>query len=242
MKSTRLFQFAGSWLMAALVVTNSFVATAQSTNESATIDLSTVRTIADRNIFDPNRTPRMSYSHTRPAQAQPDSFTFVGSMSYDKGDFAFFDGTSPEFHKVAQVDDSIASYKVAAIDPDSVTLVTDTNELVLQLGEEMRDDGNGHWVSANNVPSFSGTRSGSGRNGRFSFRRNRGGFNRGGTSGEAGRRNTPGTAAAPAAADQQQPADDSMAPADDNTTPTPPDNVIIVPVDVGGQQDATPGQ
>ncbi len=42
-------------------------------------------------------------------------------MSYAKGNFAFFDGTSPDFRKVLELEGSIADFKVIAITPKSVT-------------------------------------------------------------------------------------------------------------------------
>jgi len=193
------------------------------------IDASTIRTIADRNIFDPNRIAHSPNAPQTHRQREPDSFSLVGTMSYEKGDFAFFDGTSPEFHKAAQLDDSIATYKIAAIEHDSVTLAKDTNEIVLALGDQMRDDGTGKFVPApGNAGASASSLNRSRRNGRFSFRRNRTGFNRGGTNtGGASRSNV-------TAPDNNQPPspDDNMNQPDDNT---PQDNVIIVPVDPNGQ-------
>jgi len=197
------------------------------------IDASTIRSISDRNIFDPNRTPHTTYARRSTPQREPDSFSFVGSMSYEKGDFAFFDGTMPAFHKAAQVDDTISTFKIAAIDPDSVTLVENTNEIVLQLGDQMRDNGSGKFVPASSNAGYNSgsTSGGTRRNSRFSFRRNR---NRGGNNPGG-----PSAAAAPASPGNQPPSpDDSMTPPDDSTPQGP---IIIVPVDPNGQPiDQTP--
>jgi len=235
MNYTRPFHSTGLWLAAAFIAAGVLAASAQSTNAPMVIDASTIRTISDRNIFDPNRTPHTTYARRSTPQREPDSFSFVGSMSYEKGDFAFFDGTMPEFHKAVQVDDSISTFKVAAIDPDSVTLVENTNEIILQLGDQMRDDGTGKFVPASSNAGYNSSSTGGGtrRNSRFSFRRNRNGFNRGG--------NNPGGpgAAAPATPGNQPPSpDDNMTPPDDNSQQPP---VIIVPVDPNGQPiDQTP--
>ena len=107
-------------------------------------DFASFQIIGQRNIFDPNRVPHRRSSSS--AARVVDSFSFVGTMSYAKGNFAFFDGTSPDFRKVLELEGSIADFKVTAITPKSVTLVSGTNETVLPLGTQMRRDDDGHWV------------------------------------------------------------------------------------------------
>ena len=65
--------------------------------------------VTDRNIFDPNRVPHF-YSSTTPFRPRPTTrirnvpaLTLVGTMSYEKGMFAFFNGNSSELQKVLQV-------------------------------------------------------------------------------------------------------------------------------------------
>jgi hypothetical protein len=130
-----------------------FSTVAQSTN---TMDYSSFQIIGQRNIFNPNRTPHARYNSTRSARVA-DSFSFVGSMSYAKGNFAFFDGTSSDFRKVAKVDDDIADFKVIAIGLSSVTLLSGTNEMVLSIGMQMRRDDDGQWTVSTETASYSGT-------------------------------------------------------------------------------------
>lgn len=118
----------------------------------ASLDYSAFRLIADRNIFDPNRFP-----HTGPRVSTSrtvDSFSLVGTMSYEKGDFAFFDGTSSDFKKVLKPADTIAGYKVVAISPDSVKLAQSTNQLVLAVGTQMRRQDDGTWVQVASAASY----------------------------------------------------------------------------------------
>jgi hypothetical protein len=117
---------------------------AQSTNSPGKPDFSSFKIILQRNIFNPRR-----YGPSvRPPQApasRVDAFTLVGTMSYDKGDFAFFEGTSPELRKVAKVSDAIAGYKITNIAYNSVTLSGATNELQLPVGMQMRREDGGTW-------------------------------------------------------------------------------------------------
>jgi hypothetical protein len=109
----------------------------------ASLDFAAFHLILDRNIFDPNRMPNRS-----PGAAPKvlDSFTLVGTMSYEKGDFAFFNGTREDFQKVLKRDDTIAGYKVLSISPDTVTLAQDTNQVHLAVGSQLRRQEDGRWV------------------------------------------------------------------------------------------------
>src|SRR5215472_4795905 len=73
--------------------------------------------ITDRNIFDPNRQPHnydgsRTYRPTHIRSRGTPGIQFVGTMSYDKGLFAFFSGNSSELSKVLQVGDKIQGYTV----------------------------------------------------------------------------------------------------------------------------------
>lgn len=112
------------------------------------------RFITDRNIFDPNRQPHYSSTRTRTAShtrtrtvsASAPAFSLVGTMSYEKGIFAFFSGNSDELKKALLVSGKIAGYTVTDISYGRVTLES-TNEngkLELKVGDVMRED-NGKW-------------------------------------------------------------------------------------------------
>ncbi len=119
---------------------------------SSSLDYSAFRLIADRNIFDPNRFPHTVGSRPQPKTVE--SFSLVGTMSYEKGEFAFFDGTSSDYKKVLKPDGTIAGYKVVAILPDSVKLAQSTNELVLAVGTQLRRQDDGNWVQAAAAASY----------------------------------------------------------------------------------------
>lgn len=118
----------------------------------ASLDYSAFRLVVERNIFDPNRTPRSG----RPA-AQPktvDAFTLVGTMSYEKGIFAFFDGASSDFKKVLKPQDTIAGYKLVSISPDSVKLMQNTNVIELSVGSQLRRREDGSWERSASSESY----------------------------------------------------------------------------------------
>ena len=118
------------------------------------LDYAAFKLIVDRNIFDPNRFPH------RPGEVRVvskprsvDSLTLVGTMSYEKGTFAFFDGTSSDYKKSLKLTDSIAGYKIAGISPNAVKLAAGTNELELSVGAQLRREEDGPWrLAGQSVP------------------------------------------------------------------------------------------
>jgi hypothetical protein len=125
-------------------------------------DYSAFKLITEKNIFDPNRVPhRPGVVRTKAPIA--DSFALVGVMSYEKGTFAFFDGSSSEFKKALKQSDSIAGYKVAEIDPNTVKLVAaGTNRIELHVGMQMRREQGGDWVASTQTEAYAADSSTSG--------------------------------------------------------------------------------
>jgi hypothetical protein len=108
--------------------------------------------VTDRNIFDPNRVPH-SYSpttrtrtRTRARNSAP-GIMLVGTMSYEKGMFAFFNGNSADLKKALQAGEKIADYTVTEISPSRVMLESadKKQQLKLQVGDGLRQE-NGKWV------------------------------------------------------------------------------------------------
>jgi len=146
-------------------------AAAQSNNVTGATDFASFsRFITERNIFDPNRYPRNARDnrprttvHTTRTQRSAPAFTLVGTMSYEKGMFAFFDGNQPNLRKVLYQSDSnsIAGFTVAEITPAGVTLQTaDKKQTVeMKIGKSMRQEGN-NWQLADSGQSFAGASAG----------------------------------------------------------------------------------
>ena len=246
-------------VLAALLALQGFLAAAQTTNTLAPADYP--KFITERNIFDPNRYPFVPGSPPRPRTVgiqpvrQPDSFSLVGIIGYGEGRLAgvhvFFDGSSLQYQKEAHLNDTIANFKVAGISADSVTLVSGTNTMVLEIGEQLHDDTNGNWFFSNGTTvRYSDTggsrydsRYDNGRNsgrGGFGGRRRNNNFGNGGNGGNFNRgRNNFDSAAATSGNSRAQdqnvtPSDGTFIPIQDNAMApdnsdapdgtTPPDN------------------
>ncbi len=126
-----------------------FPAFAQPTNRGNPRDFSAFQIINDRNIFDPNRRPRVMGRNPTPRAPQiVDSFSLVGTMSYSNVLLAFFEGTSGDFRKSVPVGGKIANYTAKEIRQDAVKLAFGTNEIDLKVGMQMRRSEDGTWTPA----------------------------------------------------------------------------------------------
>lgn len=104
--------------------------------------------IADRNIFNQNRYPRSSRgTATNIVRRVPkiDSLTLVGTMDYEKGKMAFFDGSNSQFKKAAKVGDTVGAFKVVDVTPNLVKLAGEKAEMELKLGQALRREDEGEW-------------------------------------------------------------------------------------------------
>ena len=159
-RTIAFFAVRRAWLVVILSLC-SLTAFATETNVPApAASFSSYQVVSDRNIFNPNRFARSgprTYTPRQTTRRSP-SFTLAGIMSYSEGEtpgtYAFFDGTSSDLRKVAKADDTIANFKVAAVTFDSVTLQSDTNQTILKVGMQMRQEGAGHWALAAQSSSY----------------------------------------------------------------------------------------
>ena len=116
-------------------------------------EYNTFKLVTERNIFDPNRMPRRR--NGPPVKVRTlESFALVGVMSYDKGTFAFFDGSSSDYRKAVKLDDTIAGYKVTNIDGNAIKLASGTNQVELHVGMQLRREEGSGWVASTQSEAF----------------------------------------------------------------------------------------
>jgi hypothetical protein len=131
--------------LAAAFAAFSASAPAQPANATNRPDYSAFKIVADRNIFDPNRYPHTPGRQIHRQTKTADAFSLVGVMSYQKGTFAFFDGSSPDYRKVLKPAGTIAGFTLVEIAPDKVRLTSGTNQFVLPVGAQLRHEQD-EWV------------------------------------------------------------------------------------------------
>jgi len=111
-------------------------------------DFAAFRIIPERNIFNPNRTSRGA----APVKTDPDkpprvdTFALLGTMIYEKGNFAFFDGSSSDYHKVLTPTNSIAGYTLKRVNPEGVQLEKEGKIVELGVGQQMKKQEEGEWT------------------------------------------------------------------------------------------------
>jgi hypothetical protein len=142
----RLVRAALGVLVAGMTLSASFAA--PETNSYPTLD--SFQIIGTKNIFDPNRY-RLRETTSQAPRTRLNAFALVGTMSYSKGQFAFFDGTSSDYKKVIEPGGNVAGYTVKEITQDAVTLAANGKEFQMKVGTQMRNQGNNKWLLAGHI-------------------------------------------------------------------------------------------
>lgn len=117
------------------------------TNTASSSSFESFRIISERNIFNQNRSPRSSRSEGTRSRPAPvvQLLSLVGTMSFEKGTFAFFDGTRSEYRKPLKTGEKIAGYEIKEIQPNSVKIANETNQVVLKVGQQLRREDDAEW-------------------------------------------------------------------------------------------------
>ena len=147
-----ILMFLGIWILRSVAsdalapelarATNSPAANATSLN-----NFQAFRIISERNIFNQNRSRSTALQDTARPKPAPviHALSLVGTMSFEKGDFAFFDGTRPEFRKSFKEGDTIAGYEIKEINPTGVKIANETNRFELKVGQQLRRENGSEW-------------------------------------------------------------------------------------------------
>lgn len=139
---------------------------AEGTNAPATNGFQAFKLIADRNIFNQNRTPGNASERARPPerQARVETFSLLGTLRYEKGEFAFFDGNNSEFRKVLKPSDTIGGCRIVEVGHNSVKLAAGDKQVELAVGMQMTRQDEGEWQvtarSSSDVARSDASRSG----------------------------------------------------------------------------------
>ncbi len=125
-----------------------------STNKAPEIpktDYAYFKVVNDRNIFNPARQPnRPDRPASREVKKVPkvDAFSLVGTLRYEKGDLAFFDGSNSDYRKAHKAGEAIAGFKVLSISDAAVRIEAKGKITELKIGSQMRREDEGEWEFA----------------------------------------------------------------------------------------------
>lgn len=136
---------------------------------SGKLDYSSFKVVAERNIFNGNRSgQRMTSTRSSSQQrsVRVESFSLVGTLlTEDRAPVAFFDGSSSEFRKALKAGGNIAGFSVKEILHAGVRLAQGTNILDVRVGTGMRREDEGLWKSSEGGTSYASGSSSSYSNG-----------------------------------------------------------------------------
>jgi hypothetical protein len=132
---------------AAMLMAGAGVSQAQTNTASRKASLSDYKVVYERNIFNPKRYARATGERPREASrsARVETLALVGIMAYEKGTFAFFDGSSSGFKTALKLGEKVAGLELAGIEANSVTLKSGTNVLALDVGSQLRRADGEEW-------------------------------------------------------------------------------------------------
>jgi len=81
----------------------------------------------------------------------------MGTMSYEKGRFAFFEGSGSQYQKVLETSNTIGGYTITEITPAHVKLESTNGQAIeLPVGMQMRRQDEGEWSLSERAQVASG--------------------------------------------------------------------------------------
>lgn len=125
------------------------VRAAEEADAASRDDYGGFRIISERNIFNANRSGSASRRpRETPRPSRVDTLALLGTMSYEQGRFAFFDGSDPKYRATLKPGGTIADLKVLDIGANHVRLDVQGNPLDLKVGSQLRREDDGEWKVA----------------------------------------------------------------------------------------------
>jgi hypothetical protein len=139
--------------------------------------------IESNNIFNGSRLPtrptptRVIRTNNTPV-VQADYISLVGEMDYEKGAYAFFEGSRSAWNQVLQLSNTIAGFKLVDVNANYVDLVSNSVSFRLPVGAQLRQERGAWRVDTTQVASLDTS---------SSYTTMRGGGTTGGRGGGGGR-------------------------------------------------------
>lgn len=124
------------------------------------LDYSSFKIIADRNIFNPNRSARSARGgRTQRKQVKTETISLVGTLCSENGRLAFFDSSSSQYKKVLKPAGTIAGFTIKDIAPNQVTLESGGKATELRVGMRIRREDEGEWRVGGQTETLAGSAS-----------------------------------------------------------------------------------
>lgn len=99
----------------------------------------------ERNVFNPNRRPQRAGTVEYVKPKKVEGFSLVGTMIYEQGSYAFFNGSEAKYRTAVTVSNSLAGLKLIDITPNSVKFNSASNILELTMDKQLKREDEGEW-------------------------------------------------------------------------------------------------
>jgi hypothetical protein len=132
-------------LLLFLALASGIAASAPDEGAPARPEYTGFKIITDRNIFDGARSRTSARNADDQTPVRLETITLVGTLTYEKGPYAFFDGSETSYQQVLEPGKSIAGYAITEIEGDQVKMIAGTNNFALRVGMQLRREGDGDW-------------------------------------------------------------------------------------------------
>jgi hypothetical protein len=136
------------WLLALLLSwlgANPLAAADKAPAAAPAVKFEDFKIVYERNMFSPSRRSQRpgAVQFVRPKKVE--GCSLVGTMIYEKGSYAFFNGSEAKYRTAVTVSNTLAGLKLIDITPNSVKFSSASNILELTMDKQLKREDEGEW-------------------------------------------------------------------------------------------------
>lgn len=136
------------WLLALLLSwlgANPLAAADKAPAAAPALKFEDFKIVYERNIFSPSRRAQQPGAGERVKPKKVEGFSLVGTMIYEQGSYAFFNGSEAKYRTAVTVSNTLAGLKLIDITPNSVKFNSASNILELTMDKQLKREDEGEW-------------------------------------------------------------------------------------------------
>jgi hypothetical protein len=147
------------WLLALLLSwlgANPLAAADKAPAAAPALKFEDFKLLYERNIFSPSRRSQRpgAVEIVRPKKVE--GFSLVGTMIYEKGSYAFFNGSEAKYRTAVTVSNTLAGLMLIDITPNSVKFNSASNLFELTMDKQLKREDEGEWQLVTGAGSWDG--------------------------------------------------------------------------------------
>lgn len=136
------------WLLALLLAwlgANPLAAADKAPAAAPALKFEDFKIVYERNIFSPSRRAQQPGAGERVTPKKVEGFSLVGTMIYEQGSYAFFNGSEAKYRTAVTVSNTLAGLKLIEITPNSVKFNSASNIFELTMDKQLKREDEGEW-------------------------------------------------------------------------------------------------